>query len=75
MVSSFAMMHAGFAPARNPTQFVARRIVPGTRSSDPLQFSAFSDVPEPVEAASVSYRGTAHEDKMQVSIRHFPTAP
>ena len=29
MLNSFAMMHAGFTPARNaPTQFIARGIVP-----------------------------------------------
>jgi hypothetical protein len=41
MLNSFAMMHAGLRPARNPTQFIPRGIVPGTRRFQPLQFSAF----------------------------------
>jgi DUF3096 family protein len=40
MVNSFAMTHAGSAPARNPTQFIARGIVPMKMRIFPLQFSA-----------------------------------
>jgi hypothetical protein len=35
-----------------------------------LQFLAISRAPEPIGATGVSYRGTAHADKMQASIRH-----
>jgi hypothetical protein len=35
-------------------------------------FRHFLCAPEPVEAPGVSYRGTAREDKMQLSIRFFP---
>jgi hypothetical protein len=35
-------------------------------------FRLFSKAPEPVEATSVSYRGTAPADKMRLSIRNFP---
>jgi hypothetical protein len=42
MLNSFALgSHAGAWPACNPTQFIARGIVPGTGDSDPLQFAAF----------------------------------
>jgi Protein of unknown function (DUF3096) len=42
MLNSFALgSHAGAWPACNPTQFIARGIVPGTADSDPLQFAAF----------------------------------
>jgi Protein of unknown function (DUF3096) len=37
-------------------------------------FRHFSDCLEPVAATSVCYRGTAQADKMQVSIRHFPSS-
>jgi hypothetical protein len=37
-----------------------------------LQFSASSDAPEPVAAMSVSYRGTAHADKMPGLDSTFP---
>jgi hypothetical protein len=59
------------APARNPSQFIPRGIVPKKMRFHPLQFSAVSHAPEPNGATGVSYRGTAHKDKMQVSIR-FP---
>jgi hypothetical protein len=39
-----------------------------------LQFSAFIADPEPVDVTDVCYRGTAHEDKIAVSIRDFPIA-
>jgi hypothetical protein len=68
------MMQAGFRPARNSIQFIARGIVPGTSMSCPLQFSAFLPCRNPIGATSVCYRGTTHADKMQASIRHFPTA-
>jgi hypothetical protein len=38
-------------------------------------FGIFLDVPEPVEATSVSYRGTAPADKMRPSIRDFLEIP
>jgi hypothetical protein len=42
---------------------------------DVLQLlAAMHRLPEPVEAKSVSYRGTAAADKISASIRHFPTS-
>jgi hypothetical protein len=37
-------------------------------------FRHFLCAPEPVKGIGVCYRGTAHADKMQTSIRPFPTA-
>jgi hypothetical protein len=34
-------------------------------------FGVFSETSEPVEVTNVSYRGTAREDKMSLSIRDF----
>jgi hypothetical protein len=41
MMNSFEMMHAGLHRPRNPSQFIARGIVPGNMRIFPLQFSAF----------------------------------
>jgi hypothetical protein len=59
------------APARNPSQFIARRIVPQKRGLIRGNFQHFLRLREPVDATGVCYRGTARQDKMQVSIR-FP---
>jgi hypothetical protein len=63
-------LRAGSRRQAIPPQFTARGIVPGKCRGSRLQFSAFfGNVPEPLEAKSVSYRGTAQRDKMPVSIR------
>jgi hypothetical protein len=41
MMNSFGGDVVRFAPAGNPTQFIARLIVPGTMPLASLQFSAF----------------------------------
>jgi hypothetical protein len=41
MMNSFGGDAERFAPAGNPTQFIARLIVPGTMPFASLQFSAF----------------------------------
>jgi hypothetical protein len=41
MMNSFGGDAGRFAPSGNPTQFIARLIVPGTVRLAPLQFSAF----------------------------------
>jgi hypothetical protein len=40
MINSLCDDARRFAPARNPTQFIARGIVPGNNGFHPLQFSA-----------------------------------
>jgi hypothetical protein len=63
-------------PARNQSQFTARCIVPKKTRPHTRQFSAFfvwggtdRSRQASAEATSGGYRGTAQEDKMQVSIR------
>jgi hypothetical protein len=53
-------------------QFIAGGIVPKKIVSCGRKFRHFSKASEPVEATSVSYRGTAPADKMSISIRDFP---
>jgi Protein of unknown function (DUF3096) len=54
-----------------PSQFIARGIVPGTRPHHRCNFRHLYICTEPIAANGVSYRGTAHQDKIRASIR-FP---
>jgi hypothetical protein len=69
MINSLCDDARRFAPARDPTQFIARGIVPGTTGFIRCNFQHPSRAPEPIAATSVCYRETVHGDKMQVSIR------
>jgi hypothetical protein len=75
MLTSFAMMPAGSHRHAIPSQFIVRDIVPQKMCISALQFSAFFSDPQPDAVTSVCYRGTVQKVKMQVSIRHFATAP
>jgi len=66
-------MQAGLRRHAIPTQCIVRAIVPDKRRHIRGHFGHFLRAPEPVEATDVCYRGTARGDKMQASIRHFPT--
>jgi hypothetical protein len=44
------------------------------RNLTPANFDICPALRNPSTGTSVSYRGTVHADKMQASIRHFPTA-
>jgi hypothetical protein len=79
MVFSFAMDRTGalFCHACAQSLLIhaaahrSRRICDGV-----LQLvAAMHRVPEPVEAKSVCYSGTATADRISASIRHFPTSP
>jgi hypothetical protein len=59
------------APARNPTQFIARSNVHLTAAI----FGILWTRRNPIEVTSVCYRGTGHEDKMQASIRFSANIP
>jgi hypothetical protein len=61
-------------PARNPPNSPRAASFPGKRRLIRGVFRHFLRTLEPLEAAGVFYRGTAREDKIPASIRHFPTA-
>jgi hypothetical protein len=69
MICSFAMMRAGCRRHAFPPNSSRAASFPTDQLSAAQFFGVFSLVREPVEATSVCYRGTAPEDKMQVSIR------
>jgi len=70
MLNSFAMMHAGLRRHAIPSQFIARGIVPEKtprkRNGERWNFRQFFQALEPIEAISVSYRGTAAPDKVRL---------
>jgi hypothetical protein len=80
MVFSFAMGRAdahGFAHAcaQSLPIHAARHRSPGIRGATLQLLAAMHRLLEPIEAKSVSYRGTAATDKISASIRPFPTSP
>jgi hypothetical protein len=64
------MMHAGVSTGTQPSQFIARGIVPKKIWPYTRRFSAFFVSPEPIEAIGVSYRGTGPADKVRATIRY-----
>jgi Protein of unknown function (DUF3096) len=69
MVNSFAMMRAG-SRQHTTRQFIPRVIVPEKPGCRRRNFQHFLRRTEPIDATSVSYRGTVPQDKIAVSIRH-----
>jgi hypothetical protein len=66
MVNSFEMIADRLAPARNPPNSSRAASFPGTGASLRCNFQHFMQVLEPVEATSVSFRGTALPDKVRL---------
>jgi hypothetical protein len=75
MLNSFAMMHTGLHRHAIRSNSFRAASFPKKRGLIRGNFQHFLCAPELVEAIGVSYRGTAQEDKVRASIRHFPTAP
>jgi hypothetical protein len=69
MLNSFAMMRAGLTGAQSRPNSPRAASFLEKRGLIRGNFQHFLWAPEPVEAISVCYRGTAREDKMQISIR------
>jgi hypothetical protein len=75
MLNSFAMMHAGARRPAIPPNSSQTTLFLEQRCLERCNFWHLPCAPEPVEAKSVSYRGTGPEAKMRALIRHFPTTP
>jgi hypothetical protein len=72
MLNSFAMMPAGLRRPAIPPNSSRAASFPEKRASQRCNFRQFPVAAELIEATSVSYRGTARQDKIPASIRDFP---
>jgi hypothetical protein len=63
------MMRTGFFSARNRANSSHAALFREQGASQRCNFRQLSHAPELIEVTSVCYRGTAHQDKIQASIR------